>query len=156
MLGTGGSVIVGGDFNIQAPGRVPRVGSDPLMDCAPEGSCDGVCGPDAADGYDDSISILLGGLDGARLLRRTCRRPLVAASFPGGAIDHLLVAGPAAVSFSEATTPDVEGDDFAGSDHRPVVAVLAAPLPGSREARARSLVEEIRTRLEELERLIAP
>lgn len=129
MLDMGGSVIVGGDFNIQAPGRVPRVGCDPLMDCAPEGSCEGVFGPDAADGYDDSISILLGGLEGARLLSQDLPETFVAASFPGGAIDHLLVAGPAAAGSSEATTPEVEGDEFAGSDHRPVVAVLAAPSP---------------------------
>ncbi len=156
MLDIGGSVIVGGDFNIQAPGRVPRVGSDPAVDCEPQGSCNGVCGPDAADGYDDSISILLGGLDGARLLSQDLPETFVAAFFPGSAIDHLLVAGPAAAGFSEATTPDVEGDEFAGSDHRPVVTALAAPSPGSREARAKSLVEEIRMRLEELEDLIAP
>lgn len=101
----------------------PRVGTNPAVECEPSGSCEGVCGSDAADGYDDSVSILLD-LDGARLLSGALPETYVARSFPGGAIDHLLVAGPAAEGFSYANTPDVEGEDFEESDHRPVVAVL--------------------------------
>ena len=35
-LASGGSVLVGGDFNIQAPGREERAGTDPTIDCTPE------------------------------------------------------------------------------------------------------------------------
>ena len=93
----GRSLIVAGDFNIQAPGRVLRVGTDPGEDCAPtSGTCDGLCGPGGRDGYDDSIALLLGIDDSARLLSGELGSTYVARHFPGGAIDHLLVAGPEA------------------------------------------------------------
>lgn len=41
--------------------------------------------------------------------------------FPGGAIDHILVSGPAAAGFSEASTPPVSGKRWFGSDHRAVL-----------------------------------
>lgn len=68
ILTNSATVIIGGDFNIQAPGRSPRVGTNPAEDCTPTGSCDGLCGLDGADGYDDSIAILLEAAPGVRLL----------------------------------------------------------------------------------------
>ncbi len=123
VLEAGRSLVVAGDFNIQAPGRVLRVGIDPDEDCAPtDGTCEGLCGPGGLDGYDDSIAILLGVDDSARLLSGDLDATYVLRRFPGGAIDHILVAGPAAAGFSEATTPPVSGKRWQGSDHRPVVA----------------------------------
>ena len=122
MLSAGRSLIVAGDFNIQAPGRVLRVGTDPLEDCAPtSGTCDGLCGPGGRDGYDDSITRLLGIDESARLLSGALGSTYVARHFPGGAIDHLLVAGPEAEGFGEASTPPVSGRRWQGSDHRPVL-----------------------------------
>ncbi|ETX12922.1 hypothetical protein OCH239_15400 [Roseivivax halodurans JCM 10272] len=40
----GQTVIIGGDFNIRAPGRALRVGTSLQEDCMPTGSCEGVCG----------------------------------------------------------------------------------------------------------------
>lgn len=149
------SVVIGGDFNIQAPGRTLRVGTDAEVDCAPSGSCEGACGNGGADGYDDSLQILLNGVDG-RLLSGALPETYVARSFPGGAIDHLIVAGPLADAFSDATTPEVQGRAFAGSDHRPVVAVLAEALDDAgRPSRVRQLLDEIRSRVDELEGLVA-
>lgn len=45
-------------------------------------------------------------------------------SFGGGAIDHLLVAGPRAADFGAAVTPEAQGTSYFGSDHRPVIAVV--------------------------------
>jgi len=43
--------------------------ADPEQDCAStDGSCAGLCGAGGLDGYDDSIAILLGLDDSARLL----------------------------------------------------------------------------------------
>ena len=122
MLSAGGSLIAAGDFNIQAPGRVLRVGTDPSEDCAPtSGRCEGLCGPGGRDGYDDSLAIVLGIDDSARLLSAALDSTYVARHFPGGAIDHLLVAGAEAEGFGEAITPPVSGRRWQGSDHRPVL-----------------------------------
>lgn len=142
-------VIVAGDFNIQAPGRVLRSGSSRMEDCAPSGDCEGVCGVGGLDGYDDSIDRLMD-LEGARLLSEDLPETFIEDFFPGGAIDHLLVAGEGAAGFSEATTPDVSGTDFAGSDHRPVLTTLNQ----SSEPRAQQLIREIEERLQELEGLL--
>ncbi|MCF7993382.1 MAG: hypothetical protein K9L88_00890 [Chromatiaceae bacterium] len=103
-----------------------RVETDPGEDCLPSaGTCEGLCGPGGLDGYDDSIAILLGLDDTARLLSGALESTYVLRHFPGGAIDHILVAGPAAAGFSEASTPPVNGKRWQGSDHRPVVAAGA-------------------------------
>ena len=122
VLAAGRSLVVAGDFNSQAPGRVLRVGTDPGEDCAPTaGTCEGLCGAGGLDGYDDSIAILLGLDDSARLLSGDLDSTYVLRHFPGGAIDHVLVAGPAAAGFSEASTPPVSGKRWLGSDHRAVL-----------------------------------
>ncbi|WP_462322421.1 endonuclease/exonuclease/phosphatase family protein [Halochromatium sp.] len=124
-LAEGRTIVVAGDYNIQAPGRVLQVGTDPEVDCAPtRGRCDPLCGPDGRDGYDDSIALLLGLDDCARLLSGTLDSTYVLRRFPGGAIDHILVAGPRAGAFSAATTPPVSGPRWQGSDHRPVLVRL--------------------------------
>lgn len=121
-LAQGRTVIVAGDYNIQAPGRVLRAGTDPGEDCIPrDGRCEGICGPRGLDGYDDSISLLLAVDPSARLLTSTLDSTYILRRFPGGAIDHILVAGPRAAAFPAATTPSVEGRRWLGSDHRPVV-----------------------------------
>ncbi|SEA86581.1 endonuclease/exonuclease/phosphatase family protein [Rubrimonas cliftonensis] len=149
------TVIVGGDFNIQAPGRAARVGMDLGSDCAPAGSCDGVCGADGLDGYDDSISALLAGVSGARLLSADLDNTFIGRFFPGGAIDHLVVAGARAGAFQLASTPVVNGSSFFGSDHRPVLATASdGETDGSDRARIRALIDEMRARLTELEALI--
>ncbi|MEA3639386.1 MAG: endonuclease/exonuclease/phosphatase family protein [Lamprobacter sp.] len=122
VLEAGRSLLIAGDFNIQAPGRVLRVGTDPGEDCAPTGgTCKDLCGPAGRDGYDDSIAILLGMDASARLLSSNLDATYVLRRFPGGAIDHILVAGPEAASFAEASTPPVRGKRWNGSDHRPVL-----------------------------------
>jgi endonuclease/exonuclease/phosphatase family metal-dependent hydrolase len=122
VLAEGRSLIVAGDLNIQAPGRVLRVGTDPAEDCAPsDGRCEGRCGPGGRDGYDDSLALLLAVDDSARLLSAALDSTYVARHFPGGAIDHILVAGPDAGGFAEARTPPVTGRRWQGSDHRPVL-----------------------------------
>lgn len=122
-LAVGRTIIVAGDYNIQAPGRVLRVGTDPSVDCAPtQGRCEGLCGPGGLDGYDDSIAILLGIDPSARLLSGDLDATYLPRRFPGGAIDHILVAGPKADRFANATTPPVTGKHWQGSDHRPVIA----------------------------------
>ncbi|SFG40725.1 hypothetical protein SAMN04488020_102133 [Palleronia marisminoris] len=127
-LGDGRTVVIAGDLNIQAPGRHLRVGSDPAEDCQPEGICDGFCGAGVKDGYDDSIAALLGLGENARLLSAELPHTYVRQFYPGRAIDHLLVAGPRAEAFGEATTPKVAGTSYRGSDRRPVI---AKPDPGS-------------------------
>jgi hypothetical protein len=89
------TVIIGGDISIQAPGRTQRIGVDAAEDCAPTGDCDDVCGDGGADGYDVSLAALLT-LVGARLLSMDLPETFIGQFFPGGAIDHILVAGPAA------------------------------------------------------------
>lgn len=128
-LAAGRTIIVAGDYNIQAPGRALQVGTNPDEDCAPNrGRCDTLCGPGGRDGYDDSIAILLALDDSARLLSAELDSTYVLRQFPGGAIDHILVAGPRANRFSAATTPPVSGKRWQGSDHRPVL----IRMPGSR------------------------
>ena len=122
-LAAGRTLVVAGDLNIQAPGRHLRVGADPGEDCAPRGTCDGACGPKALDGYDDSIAALLT-LDRARLLSAELPETYVARHYPGGAIDHILVAGPRAEDFATAETPETDGRSYLGSDHRPVTAAV--------------------------------
>jgi endonuclease/exonuclease/phosphatase (EEP) superfamily protein YafD len=80
-----------------------------------------VCGPRGRDGYDDSIAILLEMDDSARLLSGELGSTYVARRLPGGAIDHITVAGRQAEAFSAASTPPVKGDRWQGSDHRPVL-----------------------------------
>ena len=87
----------------------------------------GTCGPGALDGYDDSISALLAIGESARLLSANLPETYVARHFPGGAIDHMLVAGPRADAFSTAATPDVAGQSYLGSDHRPVITRMPEP-----------------------------
>ncbi|MBK5969531.1 MULTISPECIES: endonuclease/exonuclease/phosphatase family protein [Thiorhodovibrio] len=119
-IADGRTVIVAGDFNIQAPGRSLRVGTDPGEDCAPsDGRCEGICGTGGLDGYDDSIALLLGMDPSARLLSAELDSTYVLRHFPGGAIDHVLVAGPG--EFSAAMVPPVSGERWMGSDHRAVV-----------------------------------
>jgi endonuclease/exonuclease/phosphatase family metal-dependent hydrolase len=118
------TVIIAGDFNIQSPGRVDRVGTDTAVDCAPTGTCDGICGSRFLDGYDDSIHRLLALDETARLLSAALDETFVGNFFPGGAIDHVLVVGPLADGFIHATTPQrLRGNRWLGSDHRPVLAV---------------------------------
>jgi hypothetical protein len=122
-LAAGRTVIVAGDFNIQAPGRVARVGTDPKVDCAPsDGRCEGICGEGGLDGYDDSIALLLAIDPSARLLSGALDSTYILRHYPGGAIDHLLVAGPGAHGFTEAQVPPVNGERWLGSDHRAVYA----------------------------------
>lgn len=126
----GQTVIIGGDFNIQAPGRALRVGTGRQEDCMPTGSCEGVCGAGGLDGYDDSLSVLLG-LPGAQILSDELGPTFIGFDGDTGAIDHLIVAGANAAAFDKASAPTVTGDAFHGSDHRPVVAGAEAGL-GSR------------------------
>ena len=119
----GNTVVIAGDLNVQAPGRHLRVGTDPVEDCAPRGTCEGACGRNGLDGYDDSISALLT-LPGARLLSADLPETYVAEFFPGGANDHILVVGPRAEEFGEAATSYVEGTSYLGSDDRPVTATV--------------------------------
>lgn len=123
-LAKGRTVVIAGDLNVQAPGRHPRVGTDPADDCRPRGTCDGSCGPGGKDGYDDSISALLALGQSARILSADLPETYVRQFYPGGAIDHLLVTGPRADDFRAATTPEVEGTAYRGSDHRPVITEL--------------------------------
>jgi endonuclease/exonuclease/phosphatase family metal-dependent hydrolase len=122
MLTRGRTVMVAGDYNIQAPGRALRVGTDPHEDCAPTGGrCAAYCGPAKRDGYDDSIALLLRIDPGARLLSGGLDSTYLPRRFPGGAIDHILVAGPRAAGFEPAETPPAHGKRWHGADHRPVV-----------------------------------
>jgi len=116
------TVVVGGDYNIQAPGRALRVGTDPAVDCRPAGSCEGVCGPAGRDGYDDSIHQLMTMAGRPRLLSASLDETYVRRRLPGGAIDHILVAGAMAGRFDTARTPRLAGELWFGSDHRPVLA----------------------------------
>ena len=157
-LANGGSVLIGGDLNIQAPGRGERAGTDPAVDCTPGATDATACGPDGPDGYDDSVHLLLQVDPKARLLSLDVEPTFVAETFEGGAIDHLMVAGPLAESFSAARTPPVDEPSYAGSDHRPVYAVstMDALVPASEDdtrERLRDLMDEVRQRLDEIEAL---
>ncbi|MGD8275763.1 MAG: endonuclease/exonuclease/phosphatase family protein, partial [Thiohalocapsa sp.] len=156
VLQDGRNVIVAGDYNIQAPGRVLRVGTDVGEDCVPMGSCEGVCGPEGKDGYDDSIHRLLTVNSSARLLSEALDETFVARSFPGGAIDHILVAGTMAEAFDAATTPSFSGELYFGSDHRPVLAtvMLGGEEEEGPEERIRRLIGEIRDRLSDIEGML--
>ena len=101
----------GGDLKIQAPGRHLLVGTDPAEDCVPHGTCEGVYGPGALDGYQDSIGALLM-LDGARLLSAGLPETYVPRHFPGGAIALILAAGPRAEVFDAASMPEAEAELF--------------------------------------------
>jgi hypothetical protein len=149
----GRSVVVAGDYNIKAPGRVLRVGTSATEDCAPQGSCEGACGPGGLDGYDDSIDALLE-LDNARLLSASLPETFIGQSLPGGAINHLLVAGWLADRFEDASTPDVSGTSFVGSNHRPVMAVFSTTSEETPGEKIRRLLDEIRSRIAEIERLL--
>jgi endonuclease/exonuclease/phosphatase family metal-dependent hydrolase len=153
ILAEGRSVVVAGDYNIQAPGRVLRVGTSATEDCAPQGSCEGVCGPGGLDGYDDSIDALLA-LDNARLLSASLPETFIGQSFPGGAIDHILVAGSLADRFQDARTPDVSGTSFEGSDHRPVIAIFSTTSEETPGEKIRRLLDEIESRIAEIEELL--
>lgn len=122
QIEAGRTVVVGGDYNIQAPGRALRVGIDRAVDCQPTGSCAGVCGLEGRDGYDDSIHQLMAMGGAPRLLSASLEATYVARASPGGAIDHILVAGPMAGWFKTAITPSLSGELWFGSDHRPVLA----------------------------------
>ncbi|MEM9811237.1 MAG: endonuclease/exonuclease/phosphatase family protein [Pseudomonadota bacterium] len=139
ILASGGSIIVVGDYNIQAPGQGLRAGTDSAVDCAPIGSCTGVCGAGGEDGYDDSVHTLLQ-LPGARLLSASLGETYIARRFGEGAIDHLLVAGPIAAEFEDARIPETDETEFAGSDHLPVYAVRS----GGDEAATRTTDEDLR------------
>ncbi len=155
-LTNGQTVIVGGDFNIQAPGNVLRSGTDIASDCEPVSTCENVCGINGLDGYDDSIQTLLNVGHGAKLLSADIEHTYVSRPYPGGAIDHLLVAGKGSEAFGEAFTPDYLGDSYHGSDHRPVVSKSTINLAGHSETddeRLRRLISEVRTRLIEIENL---
>ena len=157
-LANGGSVLVGGDFNIQAPGRGERAGTDSTIDCTPAATDDTACGPNGPDGYDDSLHLLLQLDPSSRLLSLDVEPTFVAERFEGGAIDHLLVAGPLAATFGAARTPPVEGTSYAGSDHRPVYAISTTDALDDSNGnevcqRIRVLIGEARQRLDEIEAL---
>jgi exonuclease III len=148
----GRSLIIGGDFNIQAPGKALRVGTTALEDCLPTGSCAGVCGPGGKDGYDDSLAILTS-LSGARILSEDLEATFIDFATSSGAIDHLIVAGNGASAFEAATAPVVTSNVYFGSDHRPVVAVHTGQDVDS-ETRIRELMVEIQDRLQQIEQLL--
>lgn len=152
QLASGRGLIIGGDFNIQAPGKALRVGTTAMEDCLPIGSCTGVCGAGGKDGYDDSLAILTS-LNGARILSEDLDGTYIGFATSGGAIDHLIVTCIGASSFETATSPTVTGDDYFGSDHRPVVAVSKSRNV-DRETRIRELLAEIEDRMELIEELL--
>ncbi len=140
MLSGGRTVIVGGDFNIQAPGKVLRSGFNAGEDCQPtNGNCAQVCGATKKDGYDDSIQTLLSLGNGARLLSKDVGFTYVDGPFSNAAIDHLFVAGRAAATFTNAKTPAVSGNRYKGSDHRPVFAESTATIPAAMAFRAQPI-----------------
>lgn len=151
----GQTVVVGGDLNTQAPGTVLRVGTNLDLDCTPTSTCDGVCGAGGVDGYDDSIQTLLSADNSGQLLSTAVPATYVGGTFADFAIDHLAAFGPRAASFGEAETPDVVGDNFEGSDHRPVFArTTEGPTEVTETERERleRLISEMGIRLLELER----
>lgn len=152
-ISAGRSIILAGDFNIQAPGRDARVGTTLMEDCTPSGGSCASCGVGGKDGYDDSLDILTD-LAGARILSEDIKGTFI--SFPtNGAIDHIIVAGPGADDFGVASAPTVSGSNFHGSDHKPVFAIATGSTsPGSTSDRAKTLILEIEARLEELKSLI--
>lgn len=128
VLQDGRSVVIAGDLNIQAPGDSLRSGVRVNKDCAPSGgTCKGSCGinaPGAIDGYDDSISMLME-LTGARVLSTGLASTFVGKKTNAKAIDHIIVAGPLAVTFDTATIPMSSGRRYFGSDHVPVRAKIS-------------------------------
>ncbi|UWQ84383.1 endonuclease/exonuclease/phosphatase family protein [Leisingera caerulea] len=157
ILADGASVIVAGDFNIQAPGQGLRSGKDEGVDCKPAAGCSGVGGDEAVDGYDDSIHILMGTDATARLLSEGLEDTYIAKRFGDGAIDHIFVAGPISDTFENAYTPEAQGVSYAGSDHLPVVARQASSSLISRAAERgeiKRLTEEVRRRLDEIDALM--
>lgn len=128
-LSAGRTVMIAGDYNIQAIGRTLRSGTDQLDDCEPtSGTCEGICGDGGKDGYDDAVSIITDLGNEFRLLSQNVPFTYVSGSFGGYAIDHIAVAGPQASEFSAAVTVEVDGDTYLGSDHRPVIASLGAEI----------------------------
>lgn len=135
LLNQGRTVIVAGDYNIQPAGRVARSGHDVDVDCEPvDRTCDGECGRGFTDGYDDSISILSTMDPTFRLLTGELPETYIREYYPGGAIDHISVAGPLAADFEDGWTVSVDGTMLQGSDHRPVFTVLNGTLTVAREA----------------------
>ncbi len=155
-LAAGRTTLFGGDFNIQAPGRVPRSGTDPDVDCTPTGTCEGVCGQNATDGYDDSLTILAGVGNSYRLLSENTGNTYVGRFFSDHAIDHLAVAGPRAGEFKAAKTPATEMTEYFGSDHTPVYS-QAATAEAVDDIQVlddlNALIEQTRSHLSRLERL---
>lgn len=92
----------------------------------------------------------------ARLLSAELDNTFIAEFFPGGAIDHILVAGPDAERFSLATTPVVEGNLYLDSDHRPVLATVSFEDGGTETdgERIQRLIREIQERLGQIEGLV--
>jgi hypothetical protein len=88
-------------------------------------------------------------LDNARLLSASLPETFIGQSFPGGAIDHILVAGPLADRFQDASTPDVSGMSFEGSDHHPVIAIFETTTEETPGERIRRLLDEIEGLLQE-------
>jgi endonuclease/exonuclease/phosphatase family metal-dependent hydrolase len=159
FLSEGASIIVAGDFNIQAVGSGLRAGRDPDADCRPVGgTCRGACGPDGEDGYDDSIAILFEIANEARLLSNGLGDTYIRRRFNEGAIDHIFVAGPLVSTFSSASLVETDSDVYAGSDHVPVFAqgdiTLASPRVRNRTSEIselRALLREMEARLDRLE-----
>lgn len=78
----------------------------------------------------------------------------VGGSFPGGAIDHITVAGPRAAAFEMADVPDVSSSESHGSDDRPVFTIIRTGFPSDGESpreKLNRLIEEVRERLDEIE-----
>ena len=154
LVEDGYDLIVGGDFNIQAPGKALRVGTTLQEDCSPNGDCSGVCGDGGLDGYDDSIAILLD-LPEARILSGELGPTFIGFATDSGAIDHLIVAGDHASMFDVASAPTVTDASFHGSDHRPVIASADfARSDENSDQRIRVLLSEIDERMEAIRTLL--
>lgn len=65
----------------------------------------------------------------------------------------MIVAGPHAAAFDDATAPTVTGSNYHGSDHRPVMASADFDREiADTNARVEALMTEIEVRLEEIRR----
>ncbi|MEM0936033.1 MAG: endonuclease/exonuclease/phosphatase family protein [Pseudomonadota bacterium] len=159
LLDAGLSILVAGDFNVGALGSGLHPGMNLDEDCRPvNGSCERVCGPEALDGYDDSVALLQQLDRSAELLSDGLGDTFIADDAADGALDHILVAGPLAATFERAATVQTQDIEYAGSDRVPVfarsTAVLAAPPSRVTELmELRALVEEMLLRLDRLEQM---
>lgn len=123
---SGRTVVIAGDYNTSTEPQLRGLEPDDCtlqnFTCAqgqlPEGACTG-----AADGYDDTLGILAGGLDGddpwsvlTLGFGRTYRKPV----FFDGAIDHIAVSESQAGQFAMEPL----GTEFYGSDHLPLLVVF--------------------------------